>query len=347
MNLKKNVYLVLTEYQLLQAINISMSVYNDSTQVNIIYIVRNGKRLMTINADKIWSLDNIKIIILDNETDHKIVEKIRNEIPNHFLFFQGGSAVNVFLAYTFSKKDVEISLGPDGYGPYAVFNKKNYLLSVIRDSYKQNFYLLSKKLFSGKIHRFDYYRYGNHSFIDNLWITHPDQYLHRAKNKVNIIKLPNFNLKCINFIKEMFNFEGDFPMENVIYFFNQPFKKGVIEQEYVFLKEVIETFPEKQIIIKLHPLSDPKIKILYKKLKQVQLIDTNLPAEVLLLSLKNCIVFTGWSAVLITENKTCNYYFNYPFYKDLNNPIINQIQILQLNHIAMIHSPTEMKFPNE
>jgi hypothetical protein len=57
-------------------------------------------------------------------------------------------------------------------------------------------------------------------------------------------------------------------------------------------------------------------------------------------------VFSGWSTVLITENSSCNYYFNYPIYKDLNDKILSQIEILALNHITFINSPEEMQFPN-
>jgi hypothetical protein len=347
MNKIKNIYLVLTEYQLLQALNISSGVYNDSATINIIYIVRKGNRLMTIDAGKLWNLGNIEIIILDNRSPNEIAELVLNENPKHFLFFQGGDALNAFLAHTLAEAGVEISLGPDGYGPYAIFNKRFYLLSLIMDSCKQNYFLLKNNLFSGKLHRFDYYKYGNHRFIKNLWITHPEQYTHRANNKVRILKLPHFNEYVLDFVEEIFDFSNPFPIENVIYFFNQPLKPGVIETEYTFVKDVLKTFPEKALIIKLHPLTSEDAKFFYKQLVRVQIIESNVPAELLLLTLQNCIVFTGWSSVLITENKSCNYYFNFPIYKALNNPSINQIDILNLNHITMVNTPTEMKFPNE
>lgn len=346
MTLNKNVYLVLTEYQFLQALNISTSIYNNPSEVNCIYVVRNGKRFKSIDDSSNWSLNNIQIIILDNIKPKEVSQKIIAENPVHFFFFQGGSALNVFIAHTLSKKGVEISLGPDGYGPYGIFNKRFHFLSIIIDSFKQNKFLLKNNLFSGKFHIFDYYKYGNHKFIDNLWITHPDQYKHLAKNSPKIIKLPIFSEKCVNFVKDFFDFKQDFPLNDVIYFFNQPLWDDVVETEYNFLKNVINTFPGKIIIIKLHPLTDTKVKELYEKLPQVQIIQSGVPAEVILLSLRGCIVFTGWSAVLITENMTCNYYFTYPVFKELNNPIINQINIINLKHIKMILSPTEMEFPN-
>lgn len=344
MTKNKNVFLVLTEYQLLQAINIASQAFD---RENVIYILRSGKRLMSINVDNVSCFANLRLAILENKSPEEIAKIILNEKPNHFLFFQGGFALNVFLAHSLSKKGVEISLGPDGYGPYAIFNKRFHSISVIRDSFKQNLYLFKNRLFSGKIHRFDYYRYGNHCFIDNLWITHPEQYLHKSKNNVNILKLPDFSDNCIDLIKNIFSFSNEFPTENVIYFFNQPLKNGIIETEYAFVKSVLDRFPEKLLIIKLHPLTKPETKLFYQQLSGVTVIESNVPAEVLLLTLNNCIVFTGWSAVLITENINCNYYFNYPIYKVLDDSNINQIDIVNLKHINMINSAGEMEFPHE
>jgi hypothetical protein len=345
--LRKNVFIVFTEYQFLQALNIASGVFNSLGHINHIFLVRKGKRLMNIDANKNWLADNIKIQILDNEKPKKIANLILNENPNHFLFFQAISALNVYLAYTLAKRGAEISLGPDGYNAYAIFNKNYHFLSIIKDSFKENYFLFKQKLFTGKIHRFDYYTYGNNRFINNLWITYPEQYKHQAKNKVNILKLPEFNELCIGIISDCFNFTDEFPTENAIYFFNQPLWSSMPEKEYNFLKQVIATFPQKKIVIKLHPLTSPKMKANYKNIDGLDIIESSVPAEVLLLRLKNCIVFSGWSSVLITENKNCNYYFNYPVFKEMDDPILNQIDILLLDHITMIKLPEEMEFPNE
>lgn len=344
---KRNVFLVLTEYQLLQAINISTCVFNKSSENNIIYVVRNGRRMMTIDSEKNWVFENLQIIILDNNGQDEIAEKVLNKKPDRFIFFQAGSPLNIYLAHTLSKKGAEISLGPDGYGCYAVYNKRFHLLSVLVDSFKNNYYLIKNKQFSGKLHRFDFYTYGNHNFIDNLWITHPQKYKHLAKNTVKIIPLPQFADTSINLISKLFNFTGSFPLQDAIFFFNQPIDSVLVKREFEFLKEVLATFPQRKLILKLHPMTSEESKLKYRSLSAIQIIESNVPAEVLLLRLKNCIVFTGWSAALITENKTCNYYFNYPIFKELNHLIVRQSELVKLDHIKMISSALEMEFPNE
>lgn len=345
----KHVYIVLTEYQFLQAINIATGLYNSSKYINKIYLIRSGRRLMTINEEEDWSLDNIQMVILDKKTPKKIANAILDENPEHFFIFQGLNSLNVFLGSTLSRRNVEISLGPDGYGTYNVFKKKNPILTFLKDSFIANKFLIKNKLFNGKIHPFDYYTYGNHKFIDNIWVTHPEQYFHRAKNKVNILKLPEFNENCIDFIKTCFNFKDSFPTEKVIYYFNQPLWSELVEKEFEFLEGILHYFPHDTLIIKLHPLTSEKMKIKYSSLDRVELIESTVPAEVMLLSLKNCIVLTGWSSVLLTENKMCNYYFNYPIYKNMesNNKFLNQSDLIVLEHINLIDKPELMKFPNE
>lgn len=347
MNFKKNVYVVFTEYQYIQALNIATSVYNSPEFINSIYLVRNGDRLQGIDGLILVGLNNIKIQILDFEEPKNIAQLIFAEKPDHFFFFQAISTLNVHIAHKLSKKGVEISLGPDGYNAYAIFDKKHHFLSMIRDSFQNNIFMIKNNLFSGKIHRFDYYKYGNNSFIQNLWITHPSQYIHQAKNKVNILKLPDFNQTCVEFIRKSFKFNIEFISHDVIYFFNQPLWGLLADKELEFLKEVINAFPQRKIIVKLHPLTSEKIKESYKALNTLEILSSSVPAEVILLNLRNCIVYTGWSSVLITENKKCNYYFNYPIFKTMGDPILNQVNIVQLNHIKMIQSPQEMSFPNE
>lgn len=343
----KNVYIALTEYQLLQALNIATGVYSASNFINTIYVVRNGKRLMGIDARKDWRLDNTQIIILDNKSPKEITSNIHDEKPKHFFMFQGNSSINVFLGDTLAKKGVEISLGPDGYGAYNVFNKKNPILTLIKDTFVANKYLIKNKLYNYKILRFDYYKYGNYKFIDNIWVTHPEQYTHRAKNQPTILQLPDFNKKCIDFIKSCFNFNASFPTDDVIYYFNQPLWTELVEKEFDFLKGVLNSFPDKVIVLKLHPLSSEKTKKMYRSLTGLQIIESSVPAEVILLSLKNCIVFTGWSSILITENKSCNYYFNYPIYKESNLKFFDQSELIILNHITLVNKPELMQFPNE
>lgn len=343
----RNVYIVFTEYQLLQAMNLATGMYSSFDFVNVIYIVRNGRRLNGLKSNEIDNLDNIKIVILDQKPLSEVAKEILNENPDHFFIFQGNSELNIYLGKSFSKKGVQVSLGPDGYGAYNIFDKKFPILTLIRDSVKGNRFLIQNKLYDGKLFWFDYYKYGSHTFIDNIWVTHPSKYVHSAKNKVKILGLPHFNERCITLIKSLFNFDENFPTTNAIYYFNQPLWGELVKKEFEFLEGVLNYFPDQKIIVKLHPLTSEEIKEKFRTYRRIHILESNVPAEVILLQLQNCIVYSGWSSVLITENNTCNYYFNYPIYKRLKDRVMEQSKISILDHIEMIDKPELMKFPDE
>lgn len=346
MEKKINAFLVLTEYQFLQAVNIATGVYKSDDFINIIYLVRNGDRLNGIDSKIPMLINNITVEVLDHLTAALISKKILNLMPDHFIIFQEGDALNTYLGHHLARMGTKISLGPDGYKTYVKFNKRLKFLSIINDSVKQNIYLIKNNLYSAKIHPFDYYSYGYSKFINNLWVSHPEQYIHRAKNKLTISKLPDFNCECVEFITKCFNFNENFPLENVIYYFNQPLWGDLIAADFKFIEDVLKYFPSNRLIVKLHPLTTPEVKLKFQELRNVVIIESSVPAEVLLLKLKNCIVFTGWSTVLITENKSCNYYFNYPIYTTINDYRLRQVDIIALKHIKMISNPSEMKFPS-
>src|SRR5690606_36906185 len=104
------------------------------------------------------------------------------------------------------------------------------------------------------------------------------------------------------FIKEIFNYQDDFPVRDAIYFFNQPMFPELQDLEHNFLLDVQRKFPDRHIILKLHPLTTDEMKQKYSSMDNISLIKLDFPAELILLSLRNCIVYSGWSTVLITYN---------------------------------------------
>ena len=345
MSVTKNVYIVFTEYQLLQALNICTGRFNNAEFLNIVYIVRQGRRMKGIIKDKNYNSTTINFKFCDQELPKTLVEMLISEKPNHFFMFQDTTALNIMLGRRMANLGIEVSLGPDGYGSYEDLKKRFEFLSRIKTTFMHVNYLVKNNLFSGKIDFYNY-TYASHKFIDNVWVTHPDEFVHRGRNKVKIEKLPELNSECLTLIKKLFSFNTNFPTRDVIYFFNQPLWNTLLDVEYNFLEDVIEQFPNNKVILKLHPLTSQEMKDRYKSLGKLEVLDGDFPAEILISSLQNCIVYSGWSTVLITENTSCNYYFNYPVFKKTEHPIMKQINIHPLKHISMVEAVSEMKFPN-
>lgn len=345
MSVTKNVYIVFTEYQLLQTLNICTGKFNSAQFLNIVYIVRQGVRMKGIVKERDYNSPTITFKFYDDELPKNIVDMLIKEQPSRFFMFQDTTPLNIFLGHTMANLGVEVSLGPDGYGSYENLKKRFEFLSRIKTTFMHVNYLVKNNLFSGKIDFYNY-TYASHKFIDNVWVTHPDEFVHRGKNTVTIEKLPELNSECLTLIKKLFSFNTNFPTRDVIYFFNQPLWNTLLDVEYNFLEDVIEQFPNNKVILKLHPLTSQEMKDRYKSLVKLEVLDGDFPAEILISSLQNCIVYSGWSTVLITENTSCNYYFNYPVFKKTEHPIMKQINIHPLKHISMIEAVSEMKFPN-
>lgn len=343
-----NLFLPQTEYHFLQSINLSTSLFSSDKFINKIYLVKNKIRFKDLSKDSELIHNNIQIYIFDEIESKALANKILAQKIDHFFIFQAISFLNVFLGHKLSQRGVEVSLGQDGYIAYCIFNKKNPLLTLIKNSFYQNYNLLKNKLYLNKIFLFDYYKYGNYNFITNLWLSHPDQYIHVSKNKVNIKKLPFYNEACLQIICKFFSCNFNSPTYDSVYYFNQPlWTKEMVSEEFKFLRATLEHFKEKKVYLKLHPLTPVTTIKLYQQLSNLEIIELKAPAEILLIKLKNCIVFSGWSTVLMTENKNCNYYFNYPIYKNCGGKAVDQSEMIILNHINEITHPEKMKFPNE
>lgn len=341
-----NLFLVHTEYHLLMSIHIATTMHPQDYKNNLIYITKTQDRFQS--AIKIGKIKNITLKVLENISPADLIKTLRKIECERFFFFQEDSIYNCCLANYFRKKGVIICLGPDGYKPYAVYKKKHELLSMIRDTIEDYKKLCQNRimptLFQGSWH----YKYGSSRFIDKIYLTHP-VYLHEQNNprQLEVIKIPEFTEASIANAGLAFNCnQFNFPLvDNAIYYFNQPFKEKLVVEEFFFLEKLIAHFPNNAIYIKLHPLTTQAMKEKYLKLKDVKLIDIKVPAELFILSLKNAVLLTGWSTVLITENKSCNYYFNLPIYKNKGSKATDQSELTILPHIKLISSPWEIEFP--
>ena len=144
--MKINLFLAQTEYHLLQSINIATTLYNSKDEKNIIYVIKTKRRLA--NLHEIPKIDRIVFKYIEDATPKKKDQTIRTEKCDKFIFFQEDSLFNCNLAYYFKKKfKAVIILAPDGYKPYAVYNKKHEKLSMLRDTFEAYKYLIKKTLF--------------------------------------------------------------------------------------------------------------------------------------------------------------------------------------------------------
>lgn len=350
MERKINIFIVHTEYHFIQSLNIAMSLFNEGVYENHIHITKNGDRFENvIDTD----LDNnifIKFHI-DKKPSQLVNEILELSNCYRLFFFQENSIYNRYLAYELKKKhNTIVSLGPDGYKPYAIFNKKHEFLSVVKDTFNDHKELFKNGLKTSKILVSEYYRYGSSSYIDEIWLTDVNCFdVKKNKAKAKLKAIPPFSIERVLDIKLYFKvlpnpLEGK---ENIILYLNQPFwTEDLIRKEMVFLNDLTKHF-DRMIYLKLHPGTAEHTIERYKGIRNLEIIDSKLPSELLMFSVKNSIIYSGWSSALITNNSSCNYYFNLPIYKNCGAKTVDQSDLIILDHINVIDTPELMKFPHE
>jgi hypothetical protein len=342
-----NLFLAHTEYHLLQSINLATTLYPQKHLENIIYVIQTKRRLNDIK--RISKIDNIEFKYLEGVSEKEKYHILRRTRCDRFIFFQEDSLANCNLANYYRKKyKAMISLAPDGYKPYAVYKKKHEMLSMLRDTFEAYKDLISKGILPTVFQWSQHYKYASTKFLDEIYLTNPNEFPSRmAHRNISIVKIPEFSEQALLHAGSVFNLSDEsFPIpENGIYYFNQPFKEQFDAVEIDFLKDLINMHSGKNIYIKLHPLTTELKKKKYENLRGLKIIETKVPAELFILNLKKSILFTGWSTVLITNNPSCNFYFNLPIYKNKGSKATDQSDLVILPHITLVSKPGEMEFP--
>lgn len=345
--MKTNLFLAQTEYHLLQSVHIASSLYGDKNNANVVAVIQGKNRLKDII--RLEEIGNIRFLYLNDASEKAKFQMLRNIRCNKFIFFQEDSLFNCHLVNHYKRNsNAIIGLAPDGYKPYAIYNKKHEFLSMVRDTFEAYKKLIRSNIMPTFFQWSQHYQYASSRFLDEIYLTNPDQFRHKKKEpRFEIITIPEFNEVSLHRAGEIFDLkENSFPIEEKsIYYFNQPFKESLDKVEMEFLKELIELYPDQPLYIKLHPQTSDSKKKEYLTLPKVKLIDSKIPAELFILNLKKSILFTGWSTVLITDNPSCNLYFNLPIYKNQGSKAIDQSKLTILPHITLVNSPFEMQFP--
>jgi hypothetical protein len=344
---KNNIYIINTEFHLMVAVNLSLTLYSDSDYFNIIYLIKSKNRL---NKDINISTEiNGKIVVVENANFIKEINQIVKLPCFRFYFFQENSIYNLWLAYRLSKTGAIIALGPDGTKPYGVFDKNHESLSMIKDTIKDYWKLMKANLFLPILVPSRYYIYGSSKIIDEIWLYNLEMFNSESnKTKAKLIKIPNFSPLVWNKLNNLFIFSINIipKLDSILFYLNQPlWSEKLVDAEIDFLMQTSKLFSDKEILIKLHPIT-PKTTIeRYMKISNVTLISSNVPAELFIASLTNSIVFSGWSAGLAINNSNCSLYYILDVFRKIDDIVLSQITINNFNHILLVSSPQQMIFP--
>jgi len=345
MNKKSIIYLVHTEFQLMVAVNLSVSLYDSAEYSNTIYYIVASR--LSEGLDTSIDINGELIAIPANDHISKFKQLAETTCYRAY-FFQENSIYNKFLAYNLKKKGAIIALGPDGTKPYGVFSKSHETLSMIKDTVKDYMKLRNSGMSLPTLIPSRYYRYGSSRIIDEVWLYNTALFNAKKNRTKGILKeIPQISEQVWQRLRKLFKYSDDLlpQKEGVLFYINQPlWTKELVNEEIAFLEGTKKLFPNRPIIIKLHPLTQQTTVDRYLEVDNFPLIRSKIPAELFLGSLTNSIAFSGWSAGLSIPNPECNYYYLLKVFQRTKDTVLEQIEFVTFDHIQLIDKPEQLEF---
>ena len=345
---KNNIFLAYTEFHLMMSVHIAVSCYNSDEYQNKIFYLKGRRRFNIPMNHEVGG--NIIIERLDFEYEREAACYLKDMACDHFFFFQENSIFSRYLAHHFKKKNAVVALAEDGVKAYFHWNKNHEFLVAVKDTVNDYKQLFKSGLKMFKVYPSRYYKYGSTSSLDEIWLCYPDQCNLKFRKRLNIVSVPEIDRETIRLFSLLFCFnpsDYDLQKKSVLYL-NQPFNNPLMkEKEIAFLKELSGRFPGKDIVIKLHPLTPEDSIDGFRKIEGVKLLHSNIPAELFIAHMSDSIVFSGWSAALALNNPSCNFYFIYPIYEDINDKVLGQLNLRPLLHIRLVKRVSDINFPED
>lgn len=342
-----------TEYQFLCALSVIKQYYsaaNFKVYLNIIQPNTTGRFNFQWNFDVLENV-NVKFYDIDQykpipQADFsKLLSDLR-KIDNivHFVLFNRLSFVSLYLLHkVFSKRDINIYLGPDGAAAYT-FQKRFAPRWAFNEFIALERFLLAQGIYSFISH-FPTLNYAQHALIEYLYLPHANGFVNTYKKNIIQFGLLDTAEKLKEAAKVFnFNFNNYAERnEELVFYCNQPFYDAAIyEYEIKFLYELMRKFGKDTILIKLHPSTEKsqKDKILSTG---ISVIESSYPAEMFIASLKKSRVLSFWSTVNLYYHPENTSYWLYPLLERAG--IMNKTIGLYAmdNHIQLVNSFDEIK----
>lgn len=301
-----NIFLVYTEYHIMQSINIILHYYNDCN--NIIFY-RESKRIKDFNSINC----NYHFEKINESKDYSaIFSHLMSFSPDNYFFFQEMGGFNVYLAYSMHKNGVKVNLVQDGLKPYVEWHKKHAFISSVKDTFN-----VHKEIHrcNGIFYNFsllNFYKYGNFYYINSLWLTHPKSFPFIAKE---IKEIPTFTDSIIEVLNKQFSFVPSSNNNELVLIIGQ--NKGIdnYKEDVQLIENIIDRYNGRRILFKPHPNTiDVHLNSL-KELSGLEFVAGQFPVELLILNLSNSIIISGYSTSALTYNPTCKYFWTHKLYK--------------------------------
>ncbi len=205
-------------------------------------------------------------------------------------------------------------------------------------------FLFSKRLWVRSFALVSFQKYGYRHQTKELLLTHPGSYNNWNNKKISSLDFYK-EKRTLSMINKLFKFDPESAnlSQKAVFYVNQPVSQ-LEDYEIKVLQNLRDRFVASKIYIKLHPHTSLYQIDCYKKIENVEIIDTTIPAELYIAKLHNAIVISGWSTSLLYGNETCNFFWLHPLYKK-QRLIGNNLNIKNpTNHIQEIDEINKITF---
>ena len=349
---KKILIFVHTEYHLIIAVNqLLKQFYNEELyDVQLFLDISGKKKRLKQHFD--FSILRAKVAYWEYEVtinsalssiSRSAIMSIISNPPDVFIFFQEQNPLMVILSCELSHRGTQVHLYQDGLKPY--INLNYHSLSLLIGDHKQNLWLKRngfkvRNWLSPIVSK----KYAFLKGISKVFLTFPEKYSNWNNKLIEKIEIESIN-KLKPIIEKLFNWDRSILPENnnVILYMSQPMHYDGTA-ELLFLTQLSNKFPQKKIIIKLHPSTSKTQIEHFNKLENTTVIDSMIPAEIFIMNLQNSIILSIISTSMFINNPENEFFYIYRLFEEEIKRLKRWRVTNPTPHIKIINSIEDIHF---
>lgn len=322
--MKKNVFIISTEYHLMEAVSYIVNRFNTDEFENYIYQLsrRDSKRFDRFNIRHEFIPAHFQLIEYDAGVKYEkefkdSLNKLLALNPEKLFFFDEGHYWIPYLIRKLKRKGCVICMGPDGSNAYGNDDLTfkyiyRYIIRFLRFVYSHRlippFYPIIKR-----------HHYAYTPGIDELWLEFPEKFNNFYGKK--LIKQPVLNKsQSIDIVSKIFDFDYDRnclreEWNDAILIIDNPYGERTVDKMIEIVKAVRQRYPNYRLYIKAHPgTSQNAIDKYRKELDGVSFLANNFPAELYILSFRHSMILSIYSTSMLCNNPQCRFFWLYPMF---------------------------------
>lgn len=342
-----------TEYQLLSAISIIQTYFlddNHTVYLNIIYPFNSVRFKFDWNTNV---LNNVTVKFFDidqysftKQKDLSVLIEFVDSLKriDEFILFNSLSFVSLYFISKLKKinQSIKLSLGPDGAAAYTKAKRLNPRWAFFE------FISLIKFFRANNVNFFKFHfptlNYAHNKDIKFIYLQYPKLF----KNLYNKSIIPYSlmaNKSSVDISSQFFGFAiskflAPNQLSGIYLYCNQPFyNQSIYEEELLLLNFLIKH--NKEVVIKLHPSTEPFQLIEFKRLN-LTLIESTFPAELFIVNLNNSKIISYWSTINLNDSAENTNYWLFPTLESKNLMNKNIAILNPSENIVLVHDYNDL-----